>query len=207
MPNSFVPYFDAIRGENKAGDLRFYPGSPRIVRRLLRPTDRMVLSELNRKDCEELGGLFAHDPQVKVQLMDGYQGLKAFLPPKERRGLVFIDSSFDRAREFERLTQGLVEAHHRFATGIYALWYPLMEPMSMRAFERDIVATGIRRILQIEISVMPDGWTASMRGCGMLVVNPPFEFENVARSMVEWLNPVLARDPAARPRVRWIAPE
>jgi len=207
VPNSFVPYLDAIRGENKLGDLRFYPGSPRIVRRLLRPTDRMVISELNRKDCEELAGLFAHDPQVKVQLMDGYQGLKAFLPPKERRGLVFIDSSFDRAREFERLIQGLAEAYLRFATGIYALWYPLMEPMSMRAFERDIAATGIRKILQVEISVMPDGWTASMRGCGMLVVNPPFEFEKVARSMVDWLNPVLARDPAARPRVRWLAAE
>jgi 23S rRNA (adenine2030-N6)-methyltransferase len=207
VPNAFVPYFDAIRGENRAGELRFYPGSPRIVRRLLRPTDRLVLSELNRKDCEELAGLFARDRQVKVQLMDGYQALKAFLPPKERRGLVFIDSSFDRAREFERLSEGLVEGMRRFATGIHALWYPLMEPTAMRAFERDIAATGIRKILQLEVSVMPEGWSGSMRGCGLLVVNPPFGFEALARAMLEWLNPILARDPTVGPRVRWLAGE
>jgi 23S rRNA (adenine2030-N6)-methyltransferase len=207
VPNSFVPYFDAIRGENKLGELRFYPGSPRIVRRLLRPVDRIVLTELNRKDCEELVGLFGTDRQAKVQLMDGYQGLKAFLPPKERRGLVFIDSSFDRAREFDRLVEGLAEGNRRFATGVYAVWYPLMEPMAMRAFERDVAATGIRKILQLELTVLPEGWTGSMRGCGMLVVNPPFGFEETARSMLDWLAPILAREPSAGPRVRWLAGE
>jgi 23S rRNA (adenine2030-N6)-methyltransferase len=207
IPNSFVPYIDAIRGENKLGELRFYPGSPRVVRRLLRPTDRMVLTELNRKDCDELGRLFEYDRQTRVQLMDGYQGLKAFLPPKERRGLVFIDSSFDRAQEFERLTEGLAEGVRRFATGVYALWYPLMEPMAMRAFERDVAATGIRKILQLELSVMPEGWSGSMRGCGLLVVNPPFGFEETARPMLDWLTPVLARDPAASPRIRWLVGE
>jgi 23S rRNA (adenine2030-N6)-methyltransferase len=206
-PNAFVPYFDAIRGENKVNELRFYPGSPRIVRRLLRPTDRMVLTELNRKDCDELHSLFEHDRQTKVQLMDGYQGLKAFLPPKERRGLVFIDSSFDRAREFERLVEGLKEAHRRFATGVYAIWYPLMEPTTMRAFERDLAETGIRKLLQLELSVLPDSWSGSLRGTGMLVVNPPYGFEEVARPMLDWLGPVLARDPAARTRVRWLAGE
>jgi 23S rRNA (adenine2030-N6)-methyltransferase len=207
VPDEFIPYFEAIRGENAGNALRFYPGSPRIVRRLLRPVDRMVLVELNRKDCENLGGLFGGDPQVKVHLMDGYQSLKAFLPPKERRGLVFIDSSFDRAREFDRLTEGLAEAHRRFATGVYALWYPLMEPLAMRAFERGIVASGLRRILQLEISVLPDGWSGGMRGCGMLVVNPPFGFEQEARSMLKWLQPILSREEGGSQRAVWLAGE
>jgi 23S rRNA (adenine2030-N6)-methyltransferase len=207
VPDEFIPYFEAIRSENSGTALRFYPGSPRIVRRLLRPVDRMVLVELNRKDCENLGGLFGGDPQVKVHLMDGYQSLKAFLPPKERRGLVFIDSSFDRAREFDRLTDALVEAHRRFASGVYALWYPLMEPLAMRAFERGIVASGIRKILQLEISVLPDGWSGGMRGCGMLVVNPPFGFEQEARSMLKWLQPVLSREDGGSQRVVWLAGE
>jgi len=207
VPDEFIPYFEAVRGENAGTALRFYPGSPRIVRRLLRPVDRMALVELNRKDCENLAGLFGGDPQVKVHLMDGYQSLKAFLPPKERRGLVFIDSSFDRAREFDRLTDALVEAHRRFATGVYALWYPLMEPLAMRAFERGVVASGIRKILQLEISVLPDNWSRGMRGCGMLVVNPPFGFEQEARSMLKWLQPVLSREEGGSQRVVWLTGE
>ena len=207
VPDEFIPYFEAIRGENAGNALRFYPGSPRIVRRLLRPVDRMVLVELNKKDCENLGGLFGSDRQTAVHLMDGYQSLRAFLPPKERRGLVFIDSSFDRAREFDRLTNGLVEAQRRFATGVYALWYPLMEPLAMRAFERGMVETGISKILQLELSVVPDGYSEGMRGCGMLVINPPFGFEAQARSMLKWLQPVLSRENGGSQRVVWLAGE
>ncbi len=207
VPDEFIPYFEAIRGENAGNALRFYPGSPRVVRRLLRPVDRMVLVELNKKDCENLAGLFGGDRQTTVHLMDGYQSLKAFLPPKERRGLIFIDSSFDRAREFDRLTEGLAEAHRRFATGVYALWYPLMEPLAMRAFERGLVETGIRKMLQLEITVLPESWSEGMRGCGMLVVNPPFGFEAQARSMLKWLQPLLAREGGGSQRVAWLAGE
>jgi 23S rRNA (adenine2030-N6)-methyltransferase len=207
LPDAFVPYFDAIRGENSASSMRYYPGSPRIVRRLLRPIDRMVLIELNRKDCESLGWLFGGDRQTAVHLMDGYQSLRAFLPPKERRGLVFIDSSFDRAREFDRLANGLAEAYRRFATGIYALWYPLMEPMTMRAFERELVETGIRNMLQLELTVLPEGFNEGMRGCGMIVVNPPFGFEEQARAMISWMRPLLVREDDGSDRIVWLAPE
>jgi 23S rRNA (adenine2030-N6)-methyltransferase len=142
-----------------------------------------------------------------VRLMDGYQALRAFLPPKERRGLVFIDSSFDRAQEFKRLTEGLVEAHRRFATAVYGLWYPLMEPTAMRVFERGVMATGIRKILQLELSVMPDDWGGNMRGCGLLVVNPPFGFEEIARSILDWLWPVLSRERDGGHTVRWLVGE
>ena len=204
VPDAFIAYFDAIRAENTGDELRFYPGSPRVVRRLLRPDDRMVLVELNKKDCETLGKLFRNDRQTTVHLMDGYQSLKAFLPPMERRGLIFIDSSFDRAREFNRLTDALVEAHRRFATGVFVLWYPLMEPLAMRAFERDLVATGIRNILQLEISVRSEDWSGGMRGCGMLVVNPPFGFEPEAGPMLKWLTLALSRDSGGSQRIVWL---
>ncbi len=206
-PPEMKPYFDAVRAENTGGKLRYYPGSPRIVRRLMRAGDRMVLTELNRKDCEALATLYARDRQVTVELSDGYLALKAHLPPKERRGLVFIDSSFDRAREFARLTQGFAEAYRKFATGVYALWYPLMEPMAMRGFERGITATGIRRILQLDISVHPKEWTVSMRGCGLIVANPPFGFEDTARAILSWLWPVLSRQGDGEQRVRWLVTE
>jgi 23S rRNA (adenine2030-N6)-methyltransferase len=215
IPELLHPYIEAVRADNPSGALRFYPGSPRIARRLLRAGDRMALSELNKDDCAALARLFDGDRQVIVELSDGYQALKAFLPPKERRGLVLVDSSFDRSGEFARLTEGLVSGHRRFATGIYALWYPLMEPVAMHAFERGVIGTGIRKILQLELSVLPARWTVSLRGSGLLVVNPPHGFEVEAKALLEWLRPVLAEEGESQPgtkdqssvRVRWLVPE
>ncbi len=207
-PPEMAPYLAAVRAENKDGRLRYYPGSPRIVRGLMRPADRMVLTELNPRDCASLATLFRRDRQVKVELVDGYQALKVFLPPPERRGLIFIDSSFDRGGEFARLTHGFEEAYRKFATGVYALWYPLLDPMSMRAFERRVAATGIRKILQLEISVYPEDWVVNMRGCGLLVANPPFGFEAAAGAILEWLAPVLAQQKRVpKPARRWLVSE
>ncbi len=206
-PRELQPYLDVVRAENPAGALRYYPGSPRLVRRLIRAHDRMVLAELNSKDCEALAALFARDKQVDIHLMDGYQALKAFLPPPERRGLIFVDSSFDRAREFARLADGFVAAHRKFATGVYALWYPLMEPPSMQSFEHRIEAARIRKILQIELAVAQAGWSGHMRGSGVLVANPPFGFEETARGIIDWLGPILSREAPGERRVRWLVPE
>jgi 23S rRNA (adenine2030-N6)-methyltransferase len=206
-PPEMAPYLDAVRAENPDKKLNFYPGSPRIVRGLLRAHDRLALSELNKRDFEVLDKLFANDRQVQVRLLDGYQALKAFLPPPERRGLVFVDSSFDRAQEFKRLSDGFAEAHRKFATGVYALWYPLMDPIAMNAFERRVAATGIRKILQLELSVRNIGISGSVRGCGMLVVNPPFGFETAAKKILAWLWPVLAQDGEGEQRARWLVPE
>lgn len=207
VPAALKPYLEAVQAENRKGDLRFYPGSPRIARRFLRPGDRMELTELNRDDCGALARLFKDDPQVHVHCMDGYQALKAFLPPRERRGLVLVDSSFDRAHEFDRLADGLQAGHKRWATGIFALWYPLMELNATRAFERAIAQTGIRRILKLELSVLPESWNQGLRGCGMLVVNPPFGLDDEARPMLDWLWKVLSEAQTGGSRVEWLVRE
>jgi len=206
-PETLAPYLDTARAENPDGRLRFYPGSPRIARRLLRPMDRMVLTELNKADEATLKELFDGERRVAVHLMDGYQALKAFLPPPERRGLVLVDSSFDRAGEFQRMTEALAAAHKRWATGVLAFWYPLMEPSVMRAFQREVVATGVRRVLRLEVAVRPERWSMSLRGCGMLVVNPPFGFDGEARTILEWLHPVLAEAGQGGWSAQWLVPE
>ena len=192
VPQLAAPYLKAVRAENADGRLRYYPGSPCIARRFLRAGDRAVLSELNKKDCAELERLFARDRQVTVRLMDGYQSLKAHLPPKERRGLVLLDSSFDRAKEFERLAEALQSAHQRWATGVYALWFPLMEPAAMRSFEHRIVAGGIRRILWLDLRLGAGSEAGKLGGCGMVVVNPPYGFAAEAAPLLDWLKRALA---------------
>lgn len=207
VPQAAVAYLDAVTAENPDRRLRFYPGSPRIVRRLLRPGDRMVLTELNKNDCAQLAELFARDRQAHVQLMDGYQALKAFLPPKEHRGLVLLDSSFDRANEFARIVQALTEAHRRFATGVFAIWYPLMEAAVVRGFEREVVATGIRRILKLELAALRQGLQEGMHGCAMLVINPPFQFDTAAGPLLAWLWKVLSPEGDGGHEVHWLVGE
>jgi 23S rRNA (adenine2030-N6)-methyltransferase len=206
-PELLRPYFDAVAAENRRGGLRFYPGSPQIVRRLRRPGDRMVLTELNKDDCARLRQLFRGERAVMIENEDGYHALKTHLPPIERRALVLVDSSFDRAGEYNRIREALKDAHRRFATGVYAVWYPLMETAAVRAFERGMAATGIRKILRLEFSVLPEKWTASLRGCGLLVVNPPFGFDREAREILRWLQPVLAVEGKGSWSVEWLVPE
>jgi 23S rRNA (adenine2030-N6)-methyltransferase len=206
LPRALLPYMDIVRAESTGRRLRYYPGSPWIARRLARAGDRLVLTELNNTDHAELKAQFAGDRQAAVHLMDGYQALKAFLPPKERRGLVLLDSSFDRAKEFARITAALKDAHERWPTGIYAVWYPLMEPGPMSGFARDVKHTGIRRILRLELTVLPAD-AETIRGCGMLVVNPPWKFDSEARTMLRWLWSALSVDKAGGAKVEWLVPE
>jgi len=206
IPAALAPYMDAVRAENPKGRLRFYPGSPLIALKFRRPSDRLVLSELNKTDCAELEANVGREHNVAVHLMDGYQALNDFLPPRERRGLVLLDSSFDRSGEFARIARALKHAHAKWATGTYAIWYPLMKPGVMREFERDVRKTRIPKILQLELRVRAPETDAPIPGCGMLVVNPPWKFEGEARSLLDWLSRGLA-DGAGNAKVDWLAPE
>jgi 23S rRNA (adenine2030-N6)-methyltransferase len=206
-PDSVLPYLDAVNEENPDGELRFYPGSPALVWRLLRGSDRMALTELNRDDCARLQKEFAGDRRVQVRNMDGYQALKAFLPPQERRALTLIDSSFDRANEFARIADALAEAHKRFATGVYAIWYPLMDPAAVSGFERRIVDSGLRKILKLELSVHAGTLKGRLPGSAMLVVNPPYGFDTLASPMLHWLWKALSSEGDGRYGVKWLVGE
>ena len=207
IPPALAPYLDTVKAENTGRKLRFYPGSPRIAKRFVRPIDRIVLSELNKTDFAALKTLFERERRIAAHLLDGYQALKAFLPPKERRGLVLIDSSFDRAGEFARITEALSEAHARWETGMVAIWYPLMEAAAMRNFEHDIGKLGIRKILKLELKIRERDLNATIPGCGMLIVNPPWHFEDEARPLLRWLWSALSDKGAGGASVNWLVPE
>lgn len=206
IPAAMKPYIDIVRAENPDGHLRYYPGSPLITRKLIRPIDRMALTELNKTDCAELMNVIAKDRRVNVQLMDGYQALKAHLPPKERRGLVLIDSSFDRSREFARLAEALADAHTRWATGTYAVWYPMMGAGVIRGFEKQIEAAGIRKVLQFELSILPED-ASTMPGSGMIIINPPWKFDTEMRMLLRWVWSVLNVKSAGGVKVNWLVRE
>ena len=207
IPEALAPYMDAVRSQNPKGRLRYYPGSPLFALKLRRPGDRILLTELNKTDYAELDALVGHQRHVGVRQMDGYEALQASLPPKERRGLVLLDSSFDRAGEFRRIVKALKSAYQLWPTGMYAIWYPIMEPAAMRGFARDIGNAGIRKILRLELQVRAPEPGAPVPGCGMLVVNPPWKFEAEAKSLLGWIGHALSVEDAGRAKVDWLVPE
>jgi 23S rRNA (adenine2030-N6)-methyltransferase len=207
LPDALLPYMEAVRAENPGGRLRFYPGSPLFALKLRRAGDRLALTELNETDCAELEATMGRARDVTVQHMDGYQALKAFLPPKERRGLVLVDSPFDRSGEFPRLAKSLKAAHERWPTGVYAVWYPMMGAAVVEDFARPLIRSGIRKILRLELLVRDARNRETVPGCGMIVVNPPWKFDGEARPLVAWLATALAQDKSARAKVDWLVPE
>ena len=209
VPPELEDYLACVRALNarSKGAPRWYPGSPRLVRQLLRPQDRLVAVELHPDDAKKLAAEFRRDPEVKVMRMDGYIAAKSLLPPAERRGLVVIDPPFEMTDEFERLAKGLRQAHRRWATGIYAIWYPIKDVAAAAAFLDTVKASGIRRILSTELWVEKPGDPDKLTGTALLLVNPPWNLQPALESMLAFLSAVLARAPGAGFRISWLVPE
>jgi 23S rRNA (adenine2030-N6)-methyltransferase len=201
------PYLAVIRGENPDGGLKTYPGSPLLIRKLLRPQDRFFALELHPEDAQTLGGLFAGDFQTRVIALDGWLALGAQLPPKEKRGLVLIDPPFEEEGEFDRLVEGLIKAHKRFPSGLYALWYPLKEQKERDAFVGALAETGIPKILRAELMVRAPAHPARLFGCGMILVNPPFTLEAELEILLPPLAKTLADGGRGGFRLDWIRRE
>lgn len=183
--------------------LRFYPGSPHILRAGMRGTDRLVACELHPEDAKTLAGEFARDRLTRVEAMDGYLALKALLPPPERRGLVVVDPPFERRDEFDLLADGMVVAYRRFATGVYALWYPVKGRRPVDAFHADIAASGTRKVLVAELMIRPGNDPELFNGCGLVLVNPPWKLDEELRELLPYLARVLRADPQSVAPLRW----
>lgn len=189
------------------GKLRYYPGSPRLAQRLLRDEDRMALCELHPTDFEWLSKDISGDARVAIHPLDGYQALKAFLPPPERRGLVFIDPAFELKDERERLTQALLMAHRRWPTGMFAIWLPLTDQNLNNTVFRRLRDAGIAKILLAELCIGPESAALGMYGTQMMIINPPWKLDQELGRLLPYLHQVLAEKHQGSWRVRWLAHE
>ncbi|MDX1900958.1 MAG: 23S rRNA (adenine(2030)-N(6))-methyltransferase RlmJ [Gammaproteobacteria bacterium] len=165
----------------------FYPGSPEITRSLLRLEDRMILSELHPTDFQTLKNHFYKDRQVAVHQQDAWQSLKAFLPPKERRGLILIDPPYEQSDELLTLAEKIAPGLKRFETGIFAIWYPIKRNMPLNAFHRTCKETISLPMLRVDMTLWPEDGAATLNGCGMLIINPPWQFDLTLKSFLPWL--------------------
>jgi 23S rRNA (adenine2030-N6)-methyltransferase len=165
--------------------LGLYPGSPALIRAALREQDRLACCELHPEDAPTLRRLFHRDPQVEVHERSGWEALSALLPPKEKRGLVFVDPPFEARDEFFTLANGLRRGHGRFRHGVFAAWYPVKQMAAVREFYASLATSGIKDIVAVELHLRDTTNPDRLNGCGLLVINPPYQFEGQARSIAD----------------------
>jgi 23S rRNA (adenine2030-N6)-methyltransferase len=205
LPPELESYLGVVRGLNQGRkELRWYPGSPRLALDLLRSHDRLVLLELHPEDARTLASLFAGDARVATHNVDGYMGLKAFLPPKPRRGLVLVDPPFEQKDEFARLARGVRQAHRRWATGQFLLWYPIKTRPPVAAFHDELKSSGIARILIAELLLRAPTDPERLNGCGLVLINPPWQMDATLSALLPKLAQLFGAARGAGARVEWL---
>lgn len=201
LPAPVAAYVEAVRVDNPDGQLRRYPGSPLLAARRLRAQDRLRLFELHPADVRLLGDAVAATvpdakKRVTIRQEDGFEGIKALLPPPPRRGLVLIDPAYEDKRDYARVLTALKDGLTRFATGTYLVWYPLLqrnESMQLAGRLKKLAPDWLNVALTVKA---PSADGMGMHGSGMFVVNPPWPLAAALRETLPWLVDVLAVEKA-----------
>ncbi|MDG0026680.1 23S rRNA (adenine(2030)-N(6))-methyltransferase RlmJ [Trinickia sp. Y13] len=200
LPEVLEDYLAQIRALNPDGQLRYYPGSPYLAWRLMRAQDRMRLFELHTTEIEVLRHNF-RDAGRRAMLYagDGFDGIKAILPPPPRRALVLVDPSFEDKRDYARTLGCIEESLKRFATGMYAIWYPQVTRIESQRFPDQLKALQPTNWLHVTLTVSrppSDGY--GLYGSGMFIVNPPYTLAAQMKKTLPYLVDALGQDDTAQ---------
>jgi 23S rRNA (adenine2030-N6)-methyltransferase len=201
-----TPYLDIVRAFNPKAELKAYPGSPLIARALLRPQDRLTACEVEPKARKRLIDALRRDTQARIVDLDGWVALPAFVPPKERRGLVLIDPPYEQKDEFERMADGFAQAFAKWPTGSYLLWYPVKSRRATDSLARHVAAVAgavapAGKCLRLEFSVAPQTADAGLVSAGLLIVNPPWTLAGELKLILPELEKPLGQGGAGRFRL------
>ena len=203
-----APYLGAVGAANPGGGLRRYPGSPSIALDLMRPQDRLVACELEPRAAKALAAHLRRDTRARAVEIDGWVALNAYLPPKERRGVVLIDPPYEDKHEFARVADALAAALRKWPTGIFLLWYPIKDRSGpdhlAAALRRGATAKVTPKVLRAEIEWEPDA-PGRLSGSGLIVVNPPWRLIEEIEPLFAHLLAVLTPAPMGRGKVDWLA--
>lgn len=205
LPPFLARYREVIASFNTSGQLSSYPGSPLIAQKLSREQDRLFLHELHSTDHRLLNQAIGHDRRVKIAEEDGFTGMRALLPPPERRALVLIDPSYEIKSDYNLVVEQLKEAYKRFATGTYALWYPVVSRTRVEALERGLIKSGIKNIQLFESGIEPDNAEFGMNAAGMIVINPPWTLWQAMEQTLPYLTERLGKGQGQYRQVQLVA--
>jgi 23S rRNA (adenine2030-N6)-methyltransferase len=188
-----APYREVVASVKARYGAQVYPGSPAIIREMLRSKDRGIFNELHPEDHALLSERYNQVPNLKTLHVDAWNALHATIPPREKRGVVLIDPPFEEQGEMDRLVAELARAVEKWPGGIFAAWYPIKD---LRAVNRSLapLAQFPRNVLRLEIYVERPDDPARLTGCGMAIVNPPWTLQAEMETVLPSLAERLARD-------------
>jgi 23S rRNA (adenine2030-N6)-methyltransferase len=179
-------YLQAVATFRKSmGRARAYPGSPILAESELRPQDRGIAVEILPPEARALERALGPGSRIRVETGDGFQRLRAHLPPQERRGLVLIDPPYEETRQdFERVTAAIADGLRRFENGVFCAWYPIKEERDVASWRVGLARTLNREVLFSELWIYPRDSRVGLNGSGLAIVNPPYQLDE---QMKIWL--------------------
>jgi 23S rRNA (adenine2030-N6)-methyltransferase len=201
-PTAVARWLGLAQRYNGGGPLARYPGSPWFARQSLRPSDDLYLFELHPAEHRALSKACEGDRRVRVLREDGLVASIGLVPPPSKRALLLVDPSYELRDEHRGVIDAVVKAHKRFATGVIAVWYPVIERRWVERYERALRATGIGEIATYELVVARERPCGGLTGSGVFVVNSPWQLGNELREALPWLVERLGVDGGASHRLR-----
>lgn len=190
VSSEILQYINIIQAINKDNQLQFYPGSPWIAKSLLRENDQLILCELHSDDYQTLKNNFKAQKNCAIHCQDAYLGMKAFLPPKEKRGLVLIDPPFEVTDEFDRIVNALHIAIKHFQSGCYMVWYPIKDKKQVKHFIQNVSKLE-KPYLNYEFNISESVAKTALQACGILIINPPWKLEdNISQNIMPYLHEI-----------------
>jgi len=192
LPEPLAEYIADVTHFNQGKpELSFYPGSPAFVDMNSYEKERMVLHELHGADHAQLEEQFAGDRYIRIIKDDGLKGLIAAVPPRERRGVILIDPSYEMKTDYQDVPNAIIKAHKKFATGVYMLWYPVVNRAQTEGMLNILAQSGIKNQLRIEQAIRSDSDEFGMTAAGLWIINPPWKLDESAKEILDYLSPLL----------------
>lgn len=206
LPDGVQRWLKLIEAENPEGGFDRYPGSTALLAAMRREQDRLAACDLHPQEFEALRGGFRSSRKFALHKRDAFEALKAMLPPHEKRGMIFLDPSYENKNEYRDIAEAVKGAYKRFATGCYVIWYPLLPAGRHEELFRQLKRSGIRKIQRVELDGGDSFSQMQMFGSGLLIVNPPWAAQQAMKSSLTWVNQMLT-DGHGRTRLDWLVPE
>ncbi|MCP9757896.1 23S rRNA (adenine(2030)-N(6))-methyltransferase RlmJ [Aquitalea sp. S1-19] len=200
LPEALARYVDLVRVLNPDGKLALYPGSPWFAAEAMSRSDKLRLFELHPTDAPILAENFAEQGRrVHVKQGDGFEGIKAILPPPPRRALMLIDPPYEDKRDYQHVVGALKEALKRFSTGVYAVWYPCLSRREIGDMLEAMKKLPAKNWLHVRLDVQkPSSDGFGMHGSGMFILNAPWTLPAMLKDVMPYLVANLGQDAGAR---------